>query len=108
MRLVIVESPYSGDVERNEEYARECVRDSLSRGESPFASHLLYTQRGILDDSKPEERSKGIWCGFEWLAKADASVVYIDLGISRGMAEGICMAAQLGKPIEFRMIRGNH
>ena len=41
MRLVIVESPYAGDVEANEEYARQCVRDSLMRGEAPIASHLL-------------------------------------------------------------------
>lgn len=50
MKRVILESPYAGDVERNLTYARECVRDSLSRGEAPIASHLLYTQEGILKD----------------------------------------------------------
>ena len=43
MIKVIIESPYTGDVERNLEYARRCMRDSIKRGEAPFASHLLYT-----------------------------------------------------------------
>src|SRR5690606_24498929 len=46
--LVIIESPYSGDVERNTEYARSCLLDSLRRGEAPIASHLLHTQ--VLED----------------------------------------------------------
>jgi len=36
VRRVIVESPYAGDVARNVEYARACVRDSLQRGEAPY------------------------------------------------------------------------
>ena len=52
MRLVIFESPYAGDVEANTEYARRCVRDSLMRGEAPIASHLLYTQPGILHEPR--------------------------------------------------------
>ena len=55
---VIVESPYAGDVERNERYARACIRDCLLRGEAPFASHLLYTQAGVLDDTIKEERDR--------------------------------------------------
>ena len=47
MVRVILESPYAGDIERNVKYARMAVRDSLSRGEAPIASHLLYTQEGI-------------------------------------------------------------
>ena len=50
MKLVIIESPYAGDIEKNVAYARDCVRDSLMRGEAPYASHLLYTQPNILDD----------------------------------------------------------
>ena len=60
MRLVYVESPYAGDVERNVQYARACLADCLRRGEAPFASHLLYTQEGILDDLIEGERMKGI------------------------------------------------
>ena len=50
--IVIIESPFAGDVDKNIEYARKCVRDSLNRGEAPSASHLLYTQPGILDDDE--------------------------------------------------------
>ena len=59
MRRVILESPYAGSVEENVAYARAAVRDSLLRGESPIASHLLYTQPGILRDDVPDERRAG-------------------------------------------------
>ena len=104
MRLVIVESPYAGDVNTNEEYARDCLRDCLLRGEAPYASHLLYTQPGVLDDDKPEERSHGIQAGFAWRRVAEATVVYTDLGISRGMELGIADAKTRGVPVEYRQL----
>jgi hypothetical protein len=85
MRLVIIESPYAGNIERNMAYARACLADSLARGEAPIASHLLYTQPGVLDDNKPGERALGIAAGLAWMAVADAQVFYVDLGWSRGM-----------------------
>lgn len=106
MRLVIVESPFAGDVEANIAYARSCVRDSLQRGEAPIASHLLYTQPGILDDTIPEERRQGIDAGLAWRAVAQASVVYVDRGISSGMRYGIASAMQAGILVEFRSIEG--
>ncbi len=104
MRIVILESPYAGDVEKNVEYARACVRDALLRGEAPMASHLLYTQPGILDDSVPEERQLGINAGLEWRKVAEASVVYTDLGISKGMEYGIAAAIEAGLPVEYRKL----
>ena len=56
--FILLESPFAGDVEANKKYAAEAVRDSLRRGEAPFASHLFYTQ--FLDDDIPAERSLGI------------------------------------------------
>lgn len=106
MRRVIVESPYAGDVARNERYARACVRDCLLRGEAPIASHLLYTQVGILSDVIPEERERGIAAGLAWLATAEASVVYVDLGVSAGMKLGMACAADRGVPVEIRMLTG--
>lgn len=103
-QLVLLESPFAGDVEKNIRYARECVRDSLLRGEYPIASHLLYTQEGILDDNMPEERQLGIDAGLAWKAVAEGSVVYIDLGLSDGMAYGIRQAIESGLPVEFREI----
>ena len=104
MKLVIIESPYAGDVETNVAYARACVRDSLLRGEAPIASHLLYTQPGILDDDIPAERQHGIAAGLAWRAVAQGSVVYTDRGISRGMEDGIAAARAAGLPVEYRSI----
>lgn len=90
MRRVVLESPYAGDVEENVRYARACIRDSLLRGEAPIASHLLYTQPGILDDNDPLERAHGINAGHAWFfAGLHAVVVYTDRGISEGMQAGI-------------------
>lgn len=104
MRRVIVESPYAGDVELNRVYARACVRDSLSRGEAPIASHLLYTQPGVLRDEVPSERQWGIDAGLAWGEVADATVVYADRGISPGMEYGIIRAVLEGRPIEYRLL----
>jgi len=104
MRLVILESPYAGDIKTNVEYARACVKDSLLRGEAPLASHLLYTQTGILCDQIPEERKLGIDAVLEWRKVAQASVVYTDLGISKGMEYGIQKAQESGLTIEYRKI----
>jgi len=102
MALVVVESPYSGDVEANVAYARRCMADCLRRGEAPFLSHLLYTQ--ALDDSVPVERTRGINAGFAWGAMADRCVVYIDRGISFGMKQGIANAERFGIPMEHRSL----
>jgi hypothetical protein len=105
-RLVILESPYAGDVEANVAYARRCLRDSLVRGEAPIASHLLYTQPGVLNDVIPDERSMGIDAGLAWRAVAQGSVVYVDRGISPGMRYGIDAALKSGLPVEYRKIGG--
>ncbi len=106
VRLVILESPFAGDVEANIAYARRCVRDSLARGEAPIASHLLYTQPGILDDDIPAERRQGIDAGLAWRAVAQASVVYTDRGISAGMRYGIAAARQARILVEYRTLDG--
>jgi hypothetical protein len=104
-RLVILESPYAGEVELNVDYAQECLADCLRRGEAPLASHLLYTQ--VLDDLQPDERTLGIEAGLAWAVKADATVVYTDRGISPGMSYGINHADANGRPIEYRTLRGD-
>lgn len=106
MILVLLETPYAGDVALHERYARACMRDCLLRGEAPFASHLLYTQPGVLDDLVPDERALGIRAGLEWGAVAERTVVYTDLGISRGMQVGIERARAMGRPVDMRRLRG--
>lgn len=104
MIRVVVESPFAGDVQKNIDYARKCMADCLKRGEAPFASHLLYTQDGILDDDIPHERELGIEAGFVWGELAEKVVVYQDLGISSGMQLGIDKASARGVPVEYRRI----
>ena len=114
MKLVIIESPFAagrglrGVIGRwlNKRYARACMRDSLMRGESPLASHLLLTQRGILNDQDPAERKIGIEAGLAWGWLADATVVYTDRGISSGMNQGILRAQAEGRPVEYRSLFG--
>lgn len=107
MKLVTLESPYAGNIFQrwlNRRYARQCVRDSLMRGEAPIASHLLYTQRGILCDEIPHERSLGIEAGLAWRHASELTVAYVDRGISRGMQYGIDAAKTAGRPVEIRRL----
>lgn len=104
MRLVIIESPFVGDIELNVRYARACLRDSLLRGEAPIASHLLYAQPGVLNDDVPQDRKHRIEAGLAWRNVAKAYVIYLDLGISRGMVYGITAARQVGLAVEWRRL----
>ena len=101
-KKVIIESPYAGDITRNEIYARRCMLDSISRGEAPLVSHLLYTQ--VLDDTIPAQRVSGIECGFAWREGAHLTAVYTDYGISEGMLQGIEDAQFQGCLVEMREI----
>ena len=101
---IIIESPYSGHVLRNAAYARTACAHALALGDAPFASHLLYTQPGILDDTLEDERALGIAAGLLWGSVADVTVVYIDLGISNGMKIGIKNARDSNRPVELRSI----
>ncbi len=98
-RRVILESPFAGDIARNRLYALTALRDSLDRGEAPFASHLLYPQ--VLTT----ERLRGLSAGLEWIAVAEKSVVYTDLGITEGMRLGIALAEEQGIPVEKRSLK---
>ena len=105
MKLAILESPYAGNVDLHERYARACMHDMLTNhGEAPYASHLLYTQEGVLDDDDPDERQHGIHAGFAWRQAAEYTVVYQDLGISKGMEYGIRDSAEKGRPIVYRTL----
>ena len=104
MRIVVIESPYAGDVARNLEYARAAMLDCLQRQEAPFASHLLYTQ--VLNDDLANERYTGISAGLEFHRRADCVVFYLDLGLSEGMSQAILNAAREGVAMEFRFLEG--
>lgn len=102
MRRVVIESPFAGDVQRNLAYVRACMADCLRRGETPLASHALYTQPGVLDDNDPGERSLGLWAGWYWLEVADVQIFYIDHGWSRGMRAAEIRGQTVGIKQEVR------
>lgn len=108
MKLVLIESPYAAStpelVQENVAYARACVMDSLLRGEAPYASHLFYTQEGLLDDTNPIERKLGIEAGLAWGRRAELTAVYTELGISKGMELGIQRARDEGRVVEYRTL----
>lgn len=106
MRLVILESPLKAPTpEQTQEhvnYARRALRDALLRGEAPLASHITYP--GSLSDDISEERALGIEAGLAWGRWAEATVCYIDWGISSGMQYGIDRAKAEGRPVEYRRL----
>lgn len=115
---VIIESPYSGNIEENIEYLLECIHDSYyTRKEACLASHLLYTRlpkskitdynyQGHVPDNKTSRhgREHGIDCGFIWNKHADLVAVYTDKGISEGMKQGIKFAKENNIFIEYRKL----
>lgn len=106
MKLVIMESPFAGDVQANIKYARQAISDSLHRGEAPIASHLLYTQEGILDDLIPEERKLGITAGLEWRRVCEKQVFYTDRGWSSGMLAALHQCLMEVRPFALRALHG--
>lgn len=120
MKFVIVESPFATNTialkdgapyealeADNVLYARACLHDCLVNfGEAPYASHLLYTQDGILNDAIPEERTLGIKAGLEIGEKAELRVFYLDRGFSSGMQWGLRAALDLGQKCAVRRLGG--
>lgn len=107
MTPAIIESPYAGDIERNTLYARRALRDALERGYAPLASHLLYTQPGVLDEHNPDERAWGIEAGLVWLPLVRVQLFYQDYGWSKGMYAAAARGRDLGVPQEFFTIGVN-
>ena len=100
---VTLESPWKGDIERNEKYLQECIKHCIYLNEAPFASHWMYTK--ALNDSNSHERAIGIQAGYGWMQYASAVVFYIDYGMSSGMHNALDAALALGKEITFRKLR---
>jgi hypothetical protein len=97
--FVTIESPYKGDnpnwadVEFNLAFLRACMRWVFDSDYIPWAGHGLYTQEGVLDDKKKEERKKGINGHISVAHKLcedgdGVIVVMTNLGVSEGMLQG--------------------
>ncbi len=104
--FTVIESPFSApDIDgivRNIQYTMLATRDSLSRGEAPYASHLFYTQ--MLDDNLQSERQLGMDAGLTICHHAEQTAVYTDYGTSRGMEYGIKTAEAAGRSIVERRL----
>lgn len=113
MKIVMVESPFepSADVvaqyrgrysraellRQNLVYARLCLTNAIGRGETPLASHLLYSQVEV----EQEVRDKA---AAEMYNRADLAALYVDLGVSEEMREAQEYAKLLGVDVTRRML----
>lgn len=102
--LVILESPFRGETEgdqrRNNRYLKLALRDSISRGECPFASHAIYP----LALNEQCERDLGITLGLRLGLEADFVAVYADYGITPGMEHAIDFYLSQGLTIQARQL----
>lgn len=102
MKRVVVESPYVGDIEANENYVAFAMLWCFEQGLAPFASHQSYTL--ILDDDDKGQRKLGMRAGFAWGQAAEERIVFVDRGVSSGMVAGMREATKLGQPIKYAFI----
>lgn len=101
--LVVIESPFAGDIRRNVHYADCLMLDSLTRGESPFLGHLLYPR--VFNDSDPEMRAAGINAHIAIIHRADLVAVGMDLGDpTTGMLQATALARSINKPLVYRYL----
>ena len=105
-KLVIVESPYSSEdptmIARHVWYAKQCLLDSLHRGEAAFAGQLLYPQ--VLDDRVALDHDIGYSAHLSWLVAAELVAIYADYGISPGMQAAINTAKIKMIRVEYRLL----
>ena len=85
---VVIESPFRaklGSYTKKDavRYLNDCLLDSISRGESPYASHAILTR--VMDDDEPLQRHRGIVAGYVWYPFAHVIAFYMDLGMPSGM-----------------------
>src|SRR3989304_6735811 len=110
MIRVIFEPPFAArdgrSVDDHIDYARRCVRDCVLRGEAPIASHLLFTQPGILKDEIPGERALGIEAGLAWAPVTVCSGFFTDCGGRSGMLSALHRTLHGGGPVRLRAARG--
>lgn len=99
---VFVASPWVSPAQAHKAYARRALTDSLNRGEAPYVPHLLYTQ--VLRDEVAEERERSCKAALVHLAGCHRVAVYLDHGLSRGMAREVIIAAGLGIEVCTRHI----
>lgn len=77
--------------------------DCMDRGETPVASHKLYTD--VLDDEDDGDRSLGIEMGYDLMELSSYVAMYTDLGVQGGMIDAKKIAQdKLGLEIKYRTL----
>jgi hypothetical protein len=115
LRPVVYESPFaSTDLDtfaRNIAYARLLIREGATGyNEAGIASHVIWTQPGILRDTVESERNLGIACGIVFANMAKQGIIGhiygIDLGWSKGMLKSKEYVLANGGEIVERRLAG--
>ena len=101
MKWIYICSSLRGDSEANTAAAIRYCREVALEGDFPIAPHI-YCPR-FLDDTKPEERKRGMAIGGQLLELCSEVRVYGDR-ISEGMQAEIRRAEALGIPVRY--VRG--
>lgn len=100
-RQVYLEAPLGYKDELYEShYIKECVLDSISRGELPYYPHQLFLSDGTINPSIYECKYYGI----DNSVKPSKMVVYTDFGITQGMLFNIKNAMMLKIPVIYRTL----
>jgi hypothetical protein len=108
MRKVIIETPFTKDVNNTElcrqyyEYFCECLFDSLDRGEAPVNLHFLYNL--VLDSVDLKTARTRMQATHRWIAQASCLVVYTDLGMLPEMAISTKFARDHSIPVKYRLL----
>lgn len=97
--IVYVCSPLKGDIKKNIANAKLYCRFVYEKGFIPYAPHLFFTQ--FMDDAKENERSDAIKMGLHMLKCATELWVFVDNGISFGMAREIEQAGRENMPVRY-------
>ena len=98
MKLVIVCSPYQGNILDNTEKAKEYCKYVCRQGHTPFAPHLFFPR--FLKENNSDEREAGIRLGIEVLKRADEIWIFGDT-VTEGMKQEIEAAKKFNKTIKY-------
>ena len=113
LRVTVYESPFAArtfdQFARHVAYIRLLTRlGAQLYGEAAIASHMIWTQPGVLRDDDPEERALGIDCGLAVALLACnghvGHVYWTDLGWSGGMLRSAESMRERGLPINERSL----
>ena len=96
--LVYICSPYSGDVERNQERACRFSRFALEQGQIPLVPHLMYPR--FMNDDDPAERDLALFMDVVLMGKCQELWVLGDV-ITEGMRMEIETARRRRQRIRY-------